>query len=264
MTVGQLVRKPLGTARAGYGATLRRDRWWAPPWATAGALVVFIVYSMFSAFVWTHVLDVPFEHEGYISPLFAIHSQPAFFPSWLSPAIILLWIPLGFRVSCYYGRKVGYRAFLADPAACAVGEPAVHRRYTLEAGLPFSLQNAHRYFLYLAFIPAAIGWIDAVASFTYEGSLRIGLGGILLVAESIFLTGYILSCHSMRHFVGGRIDCYSCSAAHRTRHGIWQRVSALNRNHPMWFWSSLGLIILCDLYIRALVMGLIVDPSIAL
>ena len=262
MTLGQLVRKPLGTAQRGYGATGRLDRWWAPPWTIAAGLAFFVVYSLFSAFIWTQFLGVPYDYDGYVSPLFAIHSQPAFLPAWLSPAILLIWIPLGFRVTCYYGRRAGYRAYLADPPACAVGEPTVHRRFALESRLPFSLMNAHRYFLYLALIPATIGWIDAVSSFAQEGSLRIGLGGILLLAESVFLSLYILSCHSVRHFAGGRIDCYSCSANHRARHGIWQRLSDLNRNHGLWFWASLVFIIVCDLYVRALALGLVVDPAV--
>jgi hypothetical protein len=264
MAIGQLVRKPLGTAPAGYGATSRRDAWWVPPGGIVVALTVMVVYSLFSAFVWTHFLGVPFEHDGYISPLFAIHTQPAFFPEWLSPAILLLWIPFGFRASCYYFRKAAYRSFLADPPACAVGEPTAHRRYAMEVRFPFSLQNAHRYFLYLAFIPATIGWIDAIAAFSHEGAVRIGLGGLLLVTESVLLTGYILSCHSLRHFSGGRLDCFSCTAGTRARHGLWQRVTALNRRHPMWFWASLAFIIVCDLYIRALALGVVVDPAIVL
>jgi hypothetical protein len=264
MTVGQLVRKPLGTARAGYGAATRRDRWWLPPWGQTALLTVFVAYALFSAFLLTPFTGVPFEADGYVSPLFASHSAPDWFPEWLTPAILTLWIPFAFRASCYYFRKAAYRGFLADPPACAVGEPTVHRRYAMEIRLPFSLQNQHRYFLYLAFIPAAIGWIDAISSFQYEGALRIGLGGLLLLAESLLLTGYMLSCHSLRHFGGGMIDCYSCSRRTRARHGLWRSLTALNRNHPMWFWTSLTFIIVCDLYVRALALGVITDPAILL
>ena len=48
--------------------------------------------------------------------------QPfSWFP--LSPALIILIFPLGFRMTCYYYRKAYYRAFWLSPPACAVAEP---------------------------------------------------------------------------------------------------------------------------------------------
>ena len=41
----------------------------------------------------------------------------------LSPALLILWAPGGFRFTCYYYRGAYYKAFWADPPACAVGEP---------------------------------------------------------------------------------------------------------------------------------------------
>ena len=41
----------------------------------------------------------------------------------LSPALIILIFPLGFRLTCYYYRKAYYRAFWLSPPACAVAEP---------------------------------------------------------------------------------------------------------------------------------------------
>ena len=37
--------------------------------------------------------------------------------------MLILIVPAGFRFTCYYYRKAYYRAFWADPPACAVGEP---------------------------------------------------------------------------------------------------------------------------------------------
>ena len=42
---------------------------------------------------------------------------------WISPAVLILWAPGGFRLTCYYYRKAYYRAYFMDPPACAVGEP---------------------------------------------------------------------------------------------------------------------------------------------
>jgi hypothetical protein len=76
------------------------------------------------------------------------------------------------------------------------------------------------------------------------------------------LTGYSLSCHSLRHIVGGRLDCFSCTRAQRVRYGAWQRLTALNRHHMAWAWASLITVTLADVYVRLLALGVIVDPSI--
>ena len=55
-----------------------------------------------------------------------------------------------FRFTCYYYRGAYYKAFWADPPACAVGEP--RKRYLGEATFPLILQNIHRYFLYVALV----------------------------------------------------------------------------------------------------------------
>ena len=40
----------------------------------------------------------------------------------MAPAIFVMWMPAGFRLTCYYGRKAYYRALFGDPPACAVAE----------------------------------------------------------------------------------------------------------------------------------------------
>src|SRR5207249_2259105 len=76
--------------------------------------------------------------------------KPSWWPAWLvfSPALLVLWAPGGFRVTCYYYRGAYYKSFWADPPSCAVGEP--RSLYRGEASLPLIRQNVHRYFLYLA------------------------------------------------------------------------------------------------------------------
>ena len=70
----------------------------------------------------------------------------------LSPALLILIFPLGFRLTCYYYRKAYYRAFWLSPPACAVAEP--HKKYTGETRFPLILQNVHRYFWYAAIVVA--------------------------------------------------------------------------------------------------------------
>jgi hypothetical protein len=93
---------------------------------------------------------------------------------------------------------------------------------------------------------------------------RLGLGGVLFLANVTLLTGYSLSCHSLRHIVGGRLDCFSCTRAQRVRYGLWQRLTALNRHHMAWAWASLITVTLADVYVRAMALGLFVDPAIRL
>jgi hypothetical protein len=184
-------------------------------------------------------------------------------PTWLSPGLLILWIPIGFRATCYYYRKAYYRFYFADPPGCAVGEPTVHRRYSLEAAFPFILQNLHRYFLYLAFIPLFFLWIDAAQSiFPPSGGVRIGLGVFVLFFNAALLSGYSLSCHSLRHIVGGKMDCFSCSRRAQIRYSGWRRLTSLNRHHMFWAWASLLTVTFADVYVRLLALGVINDPAI--
>jgi hypothetical protein len=157
-------------------------------------------------------------------------------PWWLSPGLLILWIPIGFRATCYYYRKAYYRFYFADPPGCAVGEPTVHRRFKLENAFPFILQNLHRYLLYLAFIPLFFLWIDVIKAFGDWDAAgvahpRIGVGGVLFLVNTTLLTGYSLSCHSLRHLVAGD-DCRA-PEARRTRCGSADRPTATT-----WAWRA--------------------------
>jgi len=202
--------------------------------------------------------------DGYLSPLFSPLFRPDWLPSWVSPGLFILWIPLGFRATCYYYRKAYYRFYFADPPGCAVGEPTIHRRYRMETAFPFILQNLHRYFLYLAFFPLFFLWVDAIASLFPATGPRIGLGSVLFFVNVFLLTGYSFSCHSLRHIVGGRLDCFSCTRRTQVRHTLWQRLTSLNRHHMAWAWASLITVTLADVYVRLMAIGVIADPAIRL
>jgi hypothetical protein len=252
-----------GTARQGFGATTRRDPWWVGPTATALAFGAFVVYSIFSAFLWYPLFGAPYHVDGYLSPFFSpLIGEGVLLPS--VSALLILWIPLGFRTTCYYYRKAYYRAYFADPPACAVGEPWFHGRYAMEKRFPFVLQNLHRFFLYVAFIPLFFLWLDAFVSLRQDGQWRLGLGGLILFVNVALLTGYSFSCHSLRHLVGGGLDCFSCSLSARVRHGLWERVTRLNENHMRWAWLSLFSVAFADLYVRLLGLRLFVEPAIRL
>jgi len=256
--------KPPGTAKQGFGTTLRVDRWSIAPAVIGIGFTLFIVYSLISSLILLPVFGFPYEADGYLSPFFSpLIILPAL-PAWISPAIFILWIPLGFRTTCYYYRKSYYRSFFFDPPACAVGEPTIHRRFRLETAFPFILQNLHRYFLYLAFIPLFFLWLDAIVSIRYEDQWRIGLGTVILGLNAFLLMLYTLSCHSLRHLVGGKLDCFSCSRNAQVRYSLWRRLTGLNGNHMRWAWLSLFSVAFADLYIRLLALGYFSDPAIYL
>jgi hypothetical protein len=263
------LRKPRGTAEQGFGRTKRRDNWAVYPVVQAIVFTICAGYLTLSGVVWQPLGGPAYDVDGYLSPLFSPLIVWPDMPTWLSPGLLILWIPIGFRATCYYYRKAYYRFYFADPAGCAVGEPTVHRRFALENALPFVLQNLHRYLLYLAFIPLAFLWIDLIPAFNIipaesviDPRPRVGLGGVLFLVNIVLLTGYSLSCHSLRHLVGGRIDCFSCTRARRVRYTLWQRLTDLNRNHMWWAWSSLITVTAADIYVRLLAFGVIVDPAI--
>ena len=262
------LRKPRGTAPQGFGTTNRRDRWAIYPVLQAIVFTICAGYLTFSGVLWGPLFGPQYvQADGYLSPLFSPLILFKDMPTWLSPGLLILWIPIGFRATCYYYRKAYYRFYFADPAGCAVGEPTVHRRFALENAFPFILQNLHRYMLYLAFIPLFFLWTDVVAAFGNWDAAgiahpRIGFGGVLFLLNTTLLTGYSLSCHSLRHLVGGRVDCFSCTRARRVRYTLWQRLTDLNRNHMWWAWTSLITVTLADVYVRLLEAGVLVDPAI--
>jgi len=255
-------RKPAGTAPQGLGATTRRDNWWASALGVGFWLGVLVIYSAFSALVWRPLFGAPFDVDGYLSPFFAGIFRDAGLPLGLSPAILTLWIPVGFRVTCYYFRRAYYRAYLADPPACAVGEPSIHRGYRMETAFPFILQNLHRFFLYAAIVLLVSQWVEVAATFFPDGRPRLGLGSAILLTDVLLLTSYVSSCHSLRHIVGGRLDCFSCTRVNRVRHSAWRRLSGLNERHMIWAWASLVSVVLADLYVRLLALGVLTDPQI--
>lgn len=254
---------------------LRKDAWWTLPLTVVIVLGSFIVYSTWAAFQNAYYWAPPYLSPFYSPCLSAkcLHvtfgyglpdiSLPII--GILSPAFLILWGPGLFRLTCYYYRKAYYRFYFADPPGCAVGEPTVHKKYRLEAAFPFILQNLHRYFLYLAFIPLVFLWVDAVISlFPPSGGFRLGLGVVILFANAALIAGYSFSCHSLRHLVGGKVDCFSCSRRTRLRYSGWRGLTQLNQHHMFYAWSSLLIVTFADVYVRLLALGVITDPAIIL
>ncbi len=243
----------------------RTDRWWIAPLTFALVFGVFALWATFRAFQNDFYYTAP-----YLSPFYS----PTITLGWriggfaISPALLILPFPLTFRLSCYYYRKAIYRAYLADPLACAVAEPkplqrSRFRRYMGERTFPFVLQNFHRYAFYAAVVFIVLLWKDTVEAFFFPSAtgthFGIGLGSLVFLANILLLSLYTFSCHSWRHLIGGNTDCYSCSLANRTKHGLWSKVSFLNERHGLWAMMSLVSVLVTDVYVWSVASGLIQD-----
>ncbi|PYT36684.1 MAG: succinate dehydrogenase [Acidobacteria bacterium] len=259
----------------GFAATTRTDRWWVGPLLTVLGLGGFVVYATWAAFQGSHYYYGPYLSPFY-SPLLFIDPNapgaaplgqawfgtwPSWWPSFLpaSPAFLILVFPGAFRATCYYYRKAYYRSFFGTPPGCAVG-PLPRRRYRGETGL-LIVQNLHRYALYFAIAFIFILYDDAFRAFFRDGQFGVGVGSVVLLINPTLLAGYTFGCHSWRHLVGGRLDCFSCDRSSALRHGIWKGVSILNVGHMQWAWASLFWVALSDVYVRLLSMGVLRDLS---
>jgi hypothetical protein len=248
------------------GGTERTDAWWVKPLAQALGLAILLGYANWAAFLGADHYQYVENGRHYLSPFYSPYIKPAWLPSFVSPALLILIFPLGFRATCYYYRKAYYRVFFADPVECAVGEG--RKAYCGELKFPFILQNLHRFFLYAAIVFLFILWYDVFKAsifVTDQGARVLGIGGgtVAILASTGLLTFYTLSCHSLRHLVGGKLDCFSCAAAGGPRLKTWGLVSALNQHHMAWAWWSLLAVCFGDLYVRMCSMGVIHDPLFA-
>lgn len=242
----------------GFGKTSRRDNWWLQPLLTFIGLGCFLLYANWAAFQGEHY------HWGpYLSPMYSpelwgpsphalFGPKPDWWPSYLpfSAALLVLWAPGLFRVTCYYYRGAYYKAFWADPPNCAVGEP--RSSYWGERSFPLILQNVHRYFLYFAVIFLFFLAHDAWKAMWWPDGFGIGVGTLVLTLNVTLLGGYALGCHSMRHLIGGCRDVLSGSPARRK---AYDGVSCLNRKHMVWAWCSLIWVAFSDVYVRLCSMG---------
>lgn len=237
--------------------TLRTDGWRASPNYTALILLFFIGYTVVRLFMNTGYYVSQFH---YLTPVYSPcisascvegssdfgHWLPAM-PTGVPLAILIIPILAGFRTTCYYYRKAGYRSLWSSPRACAVPEP--HGHYSGETRFPLIFMNSHRYFFWLAAILLLVNTYDALKAFEGENGFRIGLGTVIMVVNVVMLWLYSLSCHACRHAVGGRINNFS---KHPLRYKMWTGVSRLNPLHGNFAMASLVTVIFTDAYIMVL------------
>jgi hypothetical protein len=247
--------------------TLRRDRWWAAPAVTASMLMIFVAYATYAAFANNNYYVGASQHRDLISPFYSPclaascvpGSHPGFYLTWwqISPALLILIFPLGFRLTCYYYRKAYYRSIWLSPPSCAVAD--AHATYSGETRFPLILQNVHRWFFYAGLVFNVILTIDAVVAFRQPGlGVGVTLGTLVLCVNAVLLWSYSLSCHSCRHLCGGQVKSFS---KHPIRYRMWKLLTPLNAVHMRFAWASLIFVALTDLYVRLVAGGVFSDPK---
>lgn len=251
-----------GRVRVAPRGTERADIWWLEPLITVVVLGTFVLYTTW-AMVFGTTVNGHFAYyaDPYLSPFYspcvATNCPQDAFPviPWaFSPAWLIFYFPLAFRLTCYYYRKAYYRSFFWAPPACAVPDAA--KRYGGETRFPFIFQNIHRFAFYGALIPLFFLWWDMVKGFIYQGHFFIGVGSFVLLVNVILLSLYSFSCHSCRHLVGGYLDVLS---RHAARYSLWRFVSKINEHHMLIAWCSLVFVMFSDIYVRLVASGAISD-----
>jgi hypothetical protein len=257
----------------GFATTERADAWWIGPAATAIGLILLFGYLTFRAFNATYVWYDPYISPTVAPPLFTPvsgypgavpveHAWFGAFPRWWpafipqSPAFILPWIAIVFRLTCYYYRGAYYRSFTLTPPSCAVrGLPF---RYRGETAL-LVFQNLHRYALYGGLFLLVCLWWEGAAAFFRDGRFGIGVGTVVMLVNAALLSAWTLGCHSWRHLIGGRLDCFSCDGTVSPRYGLWKSTTWLNERHMAFAWFSLVWVVFTDVYVYLVSSGAIRD-----
>ena len=157
-----------------FGQTKRKDNWWVYPLLTFIGLSTFVIYSTWAAFQGKDYTSGPYLVAVLLA---SVVRRPG--PLWFGAKAVVVaslarvlprpaypLVPAGFRFTCYYYRGAYYKAFWMDPPTCTVGEP--RKGYRGEAKLPLILQNAHRYFMYIACMFLVMLSYDAIMGFWFK------------------------------------------------------------------------------------------------
>ena len=265
----------IGGVRAGPppSVVLRRDNWRLQPILTVLGLLGFVAYSTWAAFRNGNYYAGNVGRD-YLSPFYSpcltsnCHGYvwgPVTGSWWqVSPALLILIFPLGFRLTCYYYRKAYYRSFWLSPPACAVPDAGstnpggIRSRYTGETRFPLVLQNIHRYFFYIAAAFAAILTWDAITSFRFANGGGVALGSLIFTVNAVLIWAYTLGCHACRHLCGGGLKELSKAPVRRW---FWKNIAGvLNPHHQLFAWLSLFWIAFTDFYVWLVASGTIHDP----
>ncbi|DAC19466.1 MAG TPA: succinate dehydrogenase [Candidatus Poseidoniales archaeon] len=256
----------------GMGKTNRIDNWISQPLAMGLALIAAMIYTTWRLFFYANSISYSLEGSTVTSPIFSpnilewnlFNLNQWNHPDWVNAAILILWVPFGFRGTCYYMRRVYYRSFFQSPTACWVDEPQINKSigYHGEKRL-FILNNLHRYFLYAAIIILVIKWWDVTHTLKFDTGWGFSIGTFVMLIEAFLLTMYVTSCHALRHLSGGILDRWTKGVS-ALRGTLFKKLSVLNRSHGFWFWTSLAFVFIGDLWTLAVAERYIDDVAIIL
>ncbi len=249
--------------RGRFGKTARRDAWWVYPLLTFLGLGAFLVYANWAAFQGNHYSYGPYLSPMYSPLIFGHPGEDSWFGAMPSlhaelrhgcDVILVLWMPGGFRITCYYYRGAYYKAFWADPPNCTVGEP--RKKYWGERYFPLIIQNIHRYFLYFALAVSRVSGARRVEGPVVRRQVRHRRGHAGAAGQCHPARQLHAGCHSLRHLVGGMFDVLS---RRPVRKKMYDCVSCMNRRHMLFAWMSLFWVAFSDLYVRMCSMGIWTD-----
>ena len=237
-----------------FGSTQRRDAWWIEN------LPFIIVFGGFPVYTtWRAFENNYYWADPYLSPFYSPLIDPR-----TSLVAIFARAPDSRRAA-----RISHHLLLLSQSLLPRVFPrsARHapwarerqRKYRGETTFPFILQNIHRYFFYIARDFLGFLWYDAMRAFFFPTDFGIGVGTLVMLVNIILLTIYTFSCHSLRHLVGGKLDCFSCATLGSPRESAWRGVTKLNEHHMFWAWVSMISVGLTDLYIRLVASGALKD-----
>ena len=258
-SLGINVKLPL---RKGFARTQRIDNWWTEPFWMASALTIAVLYTGMRVLIWDG--DIQYDNHRVTSPIFSpdvlhlLHITNH--PGWMNSAMLILWIPFGFRGTCYYMRRVYHRTFFQNPTGCMIAKPELNYAigYKGERG-PFILNNIHRYMLYLAILILSVKFYDVILTTKFsDGSRAISIGTLILGIESFLLLMYVTSCHAFRHLFGGGMNRWRGGLS-GVFGSLYRTISKVNVHHSFWFWTSLAMVFLGDLFVLAVAEDILSD-----
>src|SRR5262249_18352236 len=157
----------MATQVAALTGARRAAPWWAYPLTVVTVLGAFTGYALWTAFFGGGVN----QSGPYLSPFY---SPLLWSTGPITPALWVLWPPVGSRATCSPPRRASSGSSFGAPPACAVGELR-HRSYRGETQFPLFLNNLHRFFLYAAVVVIGFLWYDAVLAFVQPGSGHVQL-----------------------------------------------------------------------------------------
>ena len=178
-----------------------------------------------------------------------------------SPALLILPFPGLFRFTCYYYRGAYYKSFWADPPSCAVGEPRT--RYRGEHSFPLILQNAHRFFMWVALVFIVLlaydVWLALWFTDPATGPREFGIGvGTIILAVNVVAARLLhvgLPRRSATSSAAGSTRCRSRRpATWRTR--ACRASTAVISCSPG---AACSRVMSSDLYVRLCSMGVLTD-----